>query len=104
MPHLNSELLIAGMAIFGILFLNCLTKSLKMKTKFWKVMYLILAVLFSVVVMECILRFVMEKESAGFINTALFFLMRITQGLLCLIGVLISIVISLKDNKTLKVS
>lgn len=104
MPHVDPIFMIFGMAIFGILFFNCLIKSIKMKTKFWKITYLILAVLFSVIVMECILRFILDKEPAGYLNTALFYVMRIIQGLFCLLGLLMSIGISLHKYKTLKTS
>ena len=83
------------LAITGILSFTGLEKSLKAKSKFPKVVYLIVAITCSVVMMEAILKILLIKTDADFpylpIHTVATILMRLLQGGLIIIGILILI-------------
>ncbi len=90
---------IFGMAIFGVLFFTCLEQSLKTEKKFYKILFLMFAVVCGAVTMECILRLTTEREHiANFLDILLLICMRTMQGSFILIGVLISLGIALKPK------
>jgi len=96
-------LLILGIVIPGLLFFTGLEKSLKTDKKAMKIVYLIFATLCAVVVMECILRLTLDyNDTLSFMNNFLKIIMRVIQAGLCIIGILMSIGIALKNKDAVR--
>ena len=93
MLNIPSILVIALVAVSGILFYTCLEKIPKAPMKFFKILYIIIAVILLALCMQGILELCVDNmgPDSYLMRSVLIFLMRIIQFLILGIGGLISL-------------